>query len=128
MCKLVALSTNYGEKVKVAEVKKSSIENIIQLAPMCNAITEIILFGSAIEERCQENSDIDIAIISSKSVHALSKMKSFDKFMNGVYTFNIQQEYDRLYFKTIEDVEKKRDTVPICNELITKGKIIYRRM
>lgn len=54
-------------------------------------------------------------------------MKSFDKFMDCLYQYDMEQEYDRLYFRSLEEIEEKKDTVPICRELTQKGKIIYRR-
>lgn len=127
MCKLVSVETNYGTKVKVADIKKNLIENIIQAASLCNSITEIILFGSAIEERCKLSSDIDMAIISNKSVSALSKMKSFNKFMDAVYKKDMSQEYDRLYFRTRDEIDKLKDGIPICNELVQKGIVVYKK-
>lgn len=86
-----------------------------------------MLFGSSLEERCTIKSDIDLAIISNCSLNKLSQTKAFDKFMNNLYSYDMEQEYDRLYFKSIREIEEKKDDIPICNELIQKGKVIYRR-
>lgn len=127
MCKLATLQTNYGTSIDAAEIKKEHIENIINSATLCKQISEIILFGSSLEERCTDKSDIDIVIISNISLNKLSQTKSFDKFMNSLYSYDMEQEYDRLYFKSIKEIEEKKDDIPICNELIQKGKVIYRR-
>lgn len=128
MCKLVELKTNYGSSVHVADIKCTCIKNIIDTAPQCSQISEIILFGSSLEERCAEQSDIDIAIISQKGLHGLSGIVAFDRFMDKLYEFDMTQEYDRLYFKSIEEIEAKKDKIPICRELAQKGKVIYRRI
>ena len=47
--------------------------------------------------------------------------------MNNLYSYDMEQEYDRIYFKSIKEIEEKKDDIPICNELIQKGKVIYRR-
>ena len=47
--------------------------------------------------------------------------------MDMVYLFDMSQEYDRLYFKSLEDIEQKSDEQQICKEIVSKGKIIYRR-
>ncbi|HBA46423.1 MAG TPA: hypothetical protein DCZ91_01200, partial [Lachnospiraceae bacterium] len=90
-------------------------------------ISEIILFGSSLEEKCSARSDIDIVIVSPKGLHDLSSTKGFNNFMDKLYEFDMTQEYDRLYFRSIEEIEAKQDKVPICKELTRKGKIIYRR-
>lgn len=128
MCKLVTLKTNYGTKVEVADIKKDYIENIINEAQKCRQISAIILFGSALEEWCKDSSDIDIAIISHQTINDLSKNKGFSRFVEAVYSMDFSQAYDRLYFHSIEEIEQKKDTVPICKELSDKGKVIYRRV
>lgn len=128
MCQLVSINTNYGEKVRVAEIKRDYIENIISSASQCKAISEIVLFGSALEERCREQSDIDIVIVSKYTVNILSKNKGFSRFVEQIYSLDFSQEYDRLYFNSLDEIANKMDSVPICKELMQKGKVIYRRM
>jgi predicted nucleotidyltransferase len=60
MCKLVDCHTNYGEICKVADIKANYISNIVNTAHICANIERIVLFGSALEERCKDISDIDI--------------------------------------------------------------------
>ena len=127
MCELVKIKTNFGEEVSIAEIKREHISNLIKHAENCKPIIEIILFGSSIEERCTSSSDIDIAIISNKTVTELDKTSSFKRFLFNVHSFDIAQEYDRLYFKSFDEIEKNKDNIPICKELIQKGKRIYRR-
>lgn len=127
MCKLVSFKTNTGEMIKVADVKFSCIQNMVLEASKCKCISEIILFGSSLEESCTENSDIDIAIISKYTVDYLSGNKSFSKFMEAVYSYDYAQEYDRLYFASIEQIEKNMYHIPICTELAKKGKTIYQK-
>lgn len=128
MCNLVTIKSNIGESIQVADIKAELIEKIIALAPMCEKIDYIYLFGSSLEERCTDNSDIDIAIISSDTVNRLSSNKRFVKFMEAIYNLDFEQEYDRLYFSSVKEIEAKKQSVPICKELIQKGKIIYRRV
>jgi predicted nucleotidyltransferase len=122
------MNTNYGTEIKVADIKKRYIENIIESAPLCGSISEIVLFGSALEERCKEQSDIDIAVISKYTVNRLCKNKGFSRFLEQIYSLDDSQEYDRLYFYSINEIEKKKDETSICRELSQKGKVIYRRI
>lgn len=127
MCKLVNINTNYNTEVKVADIKRGYVENIISAAEHCSQIIAIILFGSALEERCKETSDIDIAIVSKHTVNALCKMKGFTKFVEQIYEYDYKQKYDRLYFSSLDEIENKQNETWICKELVQKGRIIYRR-
>lgn len=127
MCKLVDIKLNDGTYIKVADIKKRYIENIISSASKCKQIDYIILFGSALEERCTDESDIDIAIISKYTIDRLSKLESYLKFITEVYDLNLYQEYDRLYFKSLSEIEENEYEAYICKELIQKGKIIYKK-
>ena len=127
MCKLIKINTNFNSSVMVADYKAKIIRHIIDTAKNCHDIDAIMLFGSVLDMRCKEKSDIDIVIISKKSVNALGNRKSFNEFIKNLYLMDFSQEYDFLYFKSIDEIYQKRDEVPICKELSEKGQIIYKR-
>ncbi len=127
MCKLIKVNTNCDSSVLVADYKADIIRFIIDSAKKCPDIDAIMLFGSVLEERCKEKSDIDIVIISKKTVNALSNKKSFNEFIKDLYLLDFSQEYDFLYFKSIDEIHQKKDKAPICKELTEKGQIIYKR-
>ncbi len=121
MCRLVEIKTNQGEKCRVADIKKEYIMNIIKNAHICSAIDEIILFGSAIEERCTEHSDIDIAIFGKKSEHQFLTSKSYRDFANRIFQYGEFQDYDMLYFR-----RNQKYTDGILRD-ISKGETIYKK-
>ncbi len=121
MCKLVEVMTNDGRVCKVADIKKDYIENIIRNADICAAIDEIILFGSAIEERCTEESDIDIAIMGRKTRTQILTSKSYRDFARRIYQFGKFQNYDLLYFRNDRKVKDR-----IFDD-ISRGEVIYRK-
>lgn len=125
--KLVEMPLDNGSKIKVAECKKKCIENMVSVAHKCKQIDAIVLFGSTLEDRCTTDSDIDIAIISKYGISKLSVLKSFRVFMQDLYRADEMQEYDRLYFNSLEEIVGKVEEAPICNEILNKGKIIYSR-
>ena len=125
MCKLVSMDTNFGTKIDVADIKKKYIENIISSAAGCDKIDSIILFGSALEERCKNTSDIDIAIISTVTRSRLFASATYKEFTNRVYDLEKEQDYDILQFNSKQALEKKKDFV--CQEILNKGQIIYKR-
>lgn len=51
----------------VADMKHKYIVNIADQAKQCSNISRIVLFGSALETRCTEKSDIDIAVFGEES-------------------------------------------------------------
>lgn len=127
MCNLVELHTNFNTSVMVAENKADTIMFIIENASKCPKIDAILLFGSALAENCKEVSDIDLAIISNNSLGSLCRTKSFNSFMEGLYLRNMSQDYDCLYFKSLDEIAAHKDKAPIYNELLDKGKVIYKK-
>lgn len=126
MCRLVDVITNTGNVVQVSEYKKAQIEEMIQKASDCTVIDQIILFGSSISSDCKENSDIDVVIISKESVSKLSQNKRYRAYWERIYQLDcFKTDYDVLYFTSYEDIVNKREQVPVCNEIIEKGRIIY---
>ncbi len=121
MCKLIGIKIG-GREIKVAEVKKESIENIIHSAYLCDQIEKIVLFGSSLEERCTENSDVDIAVFGRYPKSRMFRLKSYQDFIKAVVTFGKWQDYDVLYFDA-----SREHTDNIIRE-IDKGEILYERV
>ncbi len=121
MCKVSALQIG-SRQINVAEIKQKYIQNIIDAAHECDLIDRVVLFGSCLQERCQETSDIDIAVFGSQPrSHALTSRK-FERFARKLYRFDDHtQEYDILYFRSGTD-----ESSPILSE-ISKGEELYVR-
>ena len=124
LCKLINIKTNYGSIIKVADIKKDCIKNIIEIAPICDKIDYIYIFGSSLELSCKEQSDIDIAIISNIKRNKLFKNKSYDNFTSRLYSKSLEQDYDILFFESKDDLYA--DDL-ICKEILQKGQILYKR-
>lgn len=73
MCKM----RNLTENIRVAAIK---YDYIIKQTQKCKNISKIILFGSSIEERCQQKSDIDIAVFGEKKANFLFKISRVPQF------------------------------------------------
>lgn len=125
MSKLVEIKTNTNESIKVASIKADIISKIIEIAPMCDKIDYIYLFGSSLEERCTDRSDIDLAIVSNVTRSRLYSNQSYRKFLHSIYDISIEQDYDFLQFNSLSKLQNSKDYV--CNEILTKGKVIYTR-
>jgi predicted nucleotidyltransferase len=115
MCSLVKLSNG----VSVASIKKDHIDNIIEHARECSDIDKIILFGSSAGTKCDDGSDIDIAVFSQKPRMKFMSSKSFRLFIDKVYGFDENQSYDVIYFKTGQQYKDA-----IFDEVM-KGSVIY---
>jgi len=100
MCKLVKITNSLGEQIEVAEIKADTIKKIIKIAKICDKIDYIYLFGSSVEERCTDESDIDLAIISNVSASKLCNRSSYREFKERLYAIDTDQEYDRLQFNS----------------------------
>ncbi len=96
MCTLIELDNGSF----VADIKKKYIQNICESARNFENITRIVLFGSALQTRCTEESDIDIAVFGKKSRSEYLKSKEFKQFQRKLFAFDdtFSQDYDVLYF------------------------------
>lgn len=117
MCRMASFE---GDK-KVADIKLRHIQNIAEQASTANNINRIVLFGSATEERCTERSDIDIAVFGDLSKAAYLRSKEFKQFQDRVFLFDMDQDYDILYFS---ENKNNRDLIL---QNIYMGTEIYRR-
>lgn len=63
MCKLVNMQLKNGTQIKVADNKAEHIRRYLSFFPLLKSISRVILFGSAITERCTEQSDVDLCFL-----------------------------------------------------------------
>lgn len=117
MCELV----HYEGRGYVADIKLRHIHNISEQAQKTKNISRIMLFGSALEERCSERSDIDIAVFGDKPKGSYIDSKEFHDFKSNLFQFDWDQDYDVLYFK-----DDKEYSAAIMDD-INRGMEIYRR-
>ena len=117
MCKLV----QYRNGRKIADIKIRHIENISKQAKKCKNINRIMLFGSALEERCTDRSDIDIAVFGNMTKSKYLGTKEFREFQDQLFLYDLDQDYDILYFCDGQDYQDA-----IMDD-INDGVEIYRR-
>lgn len=128
MCNLVNINTNYNTQVQVAEIKRDNIQNIINAASKCAHIQEIILFGSALEERCTDESDIDIVIISNVSRSRLYRLKTYAEFLTSLHKDDdYMQQYDVICVNGKDQLIKNKDKIQLYGNVIKYGQTIYKR-
>lgn len=120
MCKIVTISID-GKEIAVADIKLDYIKNIVKLASRCEKIKRIVLFGSALEDRCSKESDIDLAVFGDESEGKVLLSKSYKDFVKGVFAYDFSQNYDILYFKN-----NSQNTLPIMAN-INKGTVLYEK-
>lgn len=117
MCKMI----HFKDGKYIADIKYKYIQNIVKQAEQCKHINRIMLFGSSLEERCTDKSDIDIAVFGDKTREKYLVSKEFKDFHRRVFRYDMDQEYDILYFVD----GKKYDGMIMQN--IHNGLEIYRR-
>ena len=118
MCRLV----NFKDGRKVAEIKYKHILNVAKQAEVCPNISRVMLFGSALEERCTDRSDIDVAVFGKLTKNKYLLSKEYRDFRKRVFEFDLNQDYDILYF---EDGKVNSDMV--MND-ISQGIELFRRV
>ena len=112
-----------GKTVRVASNKHDYIRNIVKCAEMCDHIQKIVLFGSVLESRCRDQSDIDIAVFGDLPEGKMLALNSYVRFSDGIYDYkkpDFFQDYDVLYFKT-------GDQQGGITHAIENGVVIYER-
>lgn len=117
MCNLVSI----GSSKSVADIKQKHILNIREQAGKCKNISRIMLFGSSLEERCTERSDIDIAVFGKMKKSKYLDSKEFRTFQDRVFLYDLNQDYDILYFC---DDQEYSDAIMTD---INQGAEIFRR-
>ncbi len=128
MCKMVSIKTNFDTEIQVADIKKDVIENIIKAASACTKICQIILFGSAIENRCQEDSDVDMLVVSETTRSRLYKDKGYQEFLKKLHEKDeYEQRYDVICVHGMEELYQKQDSVGLFRDVIECGQTLYRR-
>ena len=121
MCKVIPISIG-SRQICVAEIKQKYIRNIIDAASQCDLIDHVVLFGSSLQERCREKSDIDIAVFGNQPRSRALTSRKYERFARQLYAFdNYAQAYDILYFRSGSD-----DSSPILHE-ISRGEELYVR-
>ena len=117
MCKMI----HYKDGKYIADIKHKYIQNIVKLAELCGNINRIMLFGSSLEERCTDESDIDIAVFGKQSKNKYLQSKEFKNFQDQLFLYDLNQDYDILYF-----AENAKQNELIFQD-INNGVEIYRR-
>lgn len=121
MCTIKTMNIR-NRTFKVADIKQKYMNNIVEAASDCDLIDRVVLFGSSIDERCKESSDIDLAIFGKQIPSRALSSKKYERFVRRLYSFdNHAQAYDLLYFRT-GAINKSR----IMDD-IDKGEIVYER-
>lgn len=121
MCKVVTMNVD-NRKIRVADIKKKYVNNIIDAAKKCDIIERVILFGSSIEDRCKENSDIDIAVFGKQIRSKALASKKYERFARQLFAFNnFEQDYDILYFKS------GTKSKSVIMDDIQRGEVLYER-
>ena len=121
MCKVVVMTVD-NRKIRVADIKQKYMNNIIDAAKKCDLIDKVILFGSSIENRCTEKSDIDIAVFGNQIRSKALSSKKYERFARQLFAYNdFEQDYDILYFKSGTPIKS------LIMDDIQKGEVLYER-
>ena len=121
MCKVLPMTIG-SRQIHVAEIKQKYIRNIIDAASQCDLIDRVVLFGSSLQERCRDTSDIDIAVFGNQPRSRALTSKKYERFARQLYAFDDHsQAYDILYFRS-----GSGESNPILYK-ISRGEELYAR-
>lgn len=117
MAKLVRLFED--SNILVADIKKKCIIGVIKVAEKFPKVQRIVLFGSALEERCSDYSDIDLAVYVDCTLGKLFNSSWFSKFKKEIFLLDLDQDYDFI------PMAKKMSIGEEIKNNIESGRIIY---
>ena len=128
MCMLVNVDTNFNTNIMVADIKEEYVVNILEKARICSNISSIYLFASVLSEECNEDSDIDLLVVSDISRSRLYKTKSYGRFLTGLHDRDDYfQQYDVICVHGMDELKKNRHRIMLYEDLLANGKELYRR-
>ena len=119
MCKLVPFKTQTGETIMVADIKVDKLYRYLEMFPKLTSIDKVVLFGSALEERCSPESDIDLLLFYNDRLQYRYDMSItlLDEFPDSCYDDTIR-------------IPSEADLAGICGvikEALLKGVVLYDR-
>lgn len=62
MCKLVPFKAQTGKTVMVADIKVDKLNKYLEMFPKLASIDKVVLFGTALSDRCTEESALDLLL------------------------------------------------------------------
>lgn len=121
--KLVDFKLDNGETIKVAEQVAEYLNRYLPCIRKIESIDTLILFGSALEERYTPGkSDIDLMYITEDKDRLVDEMVE-EQYKDCYTFFDMGISTDELVFTA----ELNQISTELTYEIITKGKVIYRR-
>ena len=118
MCNLVPTQL-CGQTVNVAEHKVKKIKKYLEVFPKLKSVDKVYLFGSALETRCNEDSDIDFLLSYNDSKRYIEeKSLTLPELYSEWYeddALSLPREYNQLIL------------TGAIREALRKGKVIYEK-
>lgn len=119
MVNLVPLRVNTGETVMVADIMVVSLKKYLKIFPEFSIVKKIILFGSTLEERCCEESDVDLYVVHDGT------RKEFSDFLYEILEKCDVAVYDDILGSTEEELNES--SCCFLHKVREEGKVIYDR-
>ena len=119
MARLVKLFNN--SDIYVSDIKKDLLLEIVEKAKEFDFIKQLILFGSSLEERCKDASDIDLIIIGKEHACKCLDSKLYRNFTTFIYRLDFSQDYDIIY--QYDSIDKMKGGLK--KEALERGVVIY---
>lgn len=118
MCNLVPMKL-CGQTVNIAEHKVEKIKKYLEVFPKLKSVDKVYLFGSTLETRCTENSDIDLLFV-------YNDRKLFHHEMSWDMLDIFQESAEDVALRIPENYDIKC-AMGAVKTALTKGKVIYER-
>ena len=119
MCKLVPMTFPTGVTANVADIKVDKLKKYLTVFPKLSSFEKVYLFGSTLEEKCRNESDIDFMVIYN------DEDKMCDD-MTWVLPEIFPEYVDDDFLRTSIEGEHSYQT-GAARKALSKGVLIYER-
>lgn len=85
MCKLVPFKAQTGKTVMVADIKVDKLNKYLEMFPKLTSIDKVVLFGTALSDRCTEESALDLLLFYNDKFQYDMSITLLDEFPDSCY-------------------------------------------
>lgn len=119
MCKLIPMTFPTGVTANVADIKVEKLKKYLEIFPQLKSFDKVYLFGSTLEQKCREESDIDFLVFyNDKKQYRYDKIEILPELLDTY-----------IYDDWIPIKSNDPDFFPIgaTRKAIKEGVLIYER-
>ncbi len=122
MCKLKPFILENGDIIQVSEYKIGRLQKYIKIFSELNGIDRVILFGSTLEERCREDSDMDFCLLYTGDRRMIYRGN-----LRKIWSLYPDSSYDDFLAFDKERFDRGEGLYTVMRDVKNRGVVVYDR-